>query len=462
MSRPYARYRDSGVEWLGEVPEHWEVRPFQRALRESLKYGANEAAELDDPGLPRFVRITDIGEIGRLRDETFRSLPIELAEPYLLESGDLLFARSGSVGRTFLYDESWGSCAYAGYLIRARVDHAQVMPEFISYFSASQSYMHWLRTVAIQATIENVSAERYSRMPIPVPPLDEQRAIAAFLGRETERIDALVERKRRLIERLREYRNALITRTVTRGLPPAAARAAGLDPSPRLKPSGVEWLGDVPEYWVVARLKWSSAGTTSGVWGDEPDGENDIACVRVADFDRRGFRVSFDDPTLRAISPSQRIGRELRARDLLLEKSGGGEKQLVGCVVLFDHDEPAVSSNFIARIATVPGGDPGFWTYVHAALYSGKLNYLAIKQTTGIQNLDLSVYFDTLVGFPPLLEQEAIARYLERETAAIDKLHGQVESAIERLQEHRTALITAAVTGKIDVREAAPEPVAAT
>ncbi len=89
---------------------------------------------------------------------------------------------------------------------------------------------------------------------VPLPPLDEQRAIAAFLDRETERIDALVAKKRQLIERLQEYRTALITRTVTRGLPPDAARAAGLDPSPRLKPSGVEWLGDVPEHWEVRRL----------------------------------------------------------------------------------------------------------------------------------------------------------------------------------------------------------------
>ena len=191
---PTPRLKPSGVELLGEVPEHWEVRPFCRTLRESLKYGANEAAELDDPDLPRFIRITDIDDTGHLRDETFRSLPVAVAEPYLLDPGDLLFARSGSVGRTFLYDDSWGTCAYAGYLIRARVDPAQATPEFISYFSASQSYMNWLRTVAIQATIENVSAERYSRMPIPLPPFDEQRAIVTFLDRETERIDSLIER----------------------------------------------------------------------------------------------------------------------------------------------------------------------------------------------------------------------------------------------------------------------------
>ena len=242
---PYPAYRPSGAEWLGEVPKHWEVRPFRRALGESLKYGANEAADLDDPDLPRFIRITDIDDGGRLRDETFRSLPVPVAEPYLLQSGDLLFARSGSVGRTFLYDESWGACAYAGYLIRARVDRVKAMPEFVSYFSESHAYASWLRTVAIQATIENISAERYARMLLPLPPLNEQRTIVAFLDCETERIDTLVAKMRLLIERLQEYRTSVITQTVTRGL----------DPSRCLKPSDVDWLGDVPEHWDVRRLK---------------------------------------------------------------------------------------------------------------------------------------------------------------------------------------------------------------
>ena len=213
---PSPRLKHSGVEWLGDVPEHWDVLPLQRLLREALQYGANEAAELDDPSLPRFVRITDIDPAGRLRDDTFRSLPIDLAEPYILRSGDLLFARSGAtVGRSFLYDESWGPCAYAGYLIRARVHPERAASKFISYFSATQSYASWLRAVQIQATIQNVSAERYSRLPIPVPPLAEQQAIVAFLDQETESVGKLVDRVERNIERLQEYRTALITAAVT-------------------------------------------------------------------------------------------------------------------------------------------------------------------------------------------------------------------------------------------------------
>ena len=219
-----------------------------------------------------------------------------------------------------------------------------------------------------------------------------------------------------------------------------------MHPYPAYRPSGVEWLGDVPEHWEVDRLKWSIAGKINGVWGDEPDGENDMPCIRVADFDRRQFRVNFNEPTERAITLSQRSGRELRSGDLLLEKSGGGEKQMVGCVVLFDHEEAAVCSNFIARLQMALGQDARFWTFVHAALYAGKLNYPAIKQTTGIQNLDADAYFDTSGAFPPLDEQRAIAAFLDRETERIDTLVAKKRQLIERLQEYRTALITRTVT----------------
>ena len=212
---PAPPLKASGVEWIGDVPEHWAVYPFRWILREPLKYGANEAADMNDPDLPRYIRITDIDNNGYLRDETFRSLPVDVAAPYLLDAGDLLFARSGSVGRTFLYDESWGSCAYAGYLIRARIEAALAIPQFIAYFSASHSYASWLRTEAIQSTIENVNAERYSRMPVPLPPVGEQRAIVSFIGCQTSRIDLLSARVEAAIERLREYRTALITAAVT-------------------------------------------------------------------------------------------------------------------------------------------------------------------------------------------------------------------------------------------------------
>ncbi len=213
---PHTRLKDSGIEWLGEVPEGWEVKRLRRVLLESLQYGANEPAEIDDRDLPRYVRITDIHDNGGLRDETFRSLPVDIAAPYLLKDGDILFARSGATsGKTFLYQKSWGICAYAGYLIRARMNQQQAVPSFVKYFTSSSSYWQWLSSIYIQSTIQNVSAEKYADLSLPLPPLPEQTAIAAFLDRETARIDRLEEKVASAIERLREYRTALITAAVT-------------------------------------------------------------------------------------------------------------------------------------------------------------------------------------------------------------------------------------------------------
>ena len=213
---PNVNIKDSGVEWIGRVPEHWYVKRLKYMLTSPLKYGANEAAELDDPDMPRFVRITDIDENDSLRNETFKSLPAAVAREYLLREGDLLFARSGATaGKTFLYRSNWGVCAYAGYLIRARLDFNVVHPEFVRYFTASASYWQWLSAVFIQATIQNVSAEKYANLMITQPALVEQRAIVSFLNRETHKIDLLARKVQRSIAILKERRAALITAAVT-------------------------------------------------------------------------------------------------------------------------------------------------------------------------------------------------------------------------------------------------------
>ena len=213
---PHPKLKPSGIEWLGEVPEHWEVKRLKFILAAPLKYGANEAAELDDPDLPRYVRITDIDENDGLREETFKSLPSEVAAEYLLRRGDLLFARSGATsGKTFLYRTNWGACTYAGYLICARIDEEKAVPEFVRHFTASTCYWQWLSSAFIQATIQNVSAERYASLWVPLPPVREQVVIADFLDLETAKIDSMVAKIETAIERLQEYRTALITAAVT-------------------------------------------------------------------------------------------------------------------------------------------------------------------------------------------------------------------------------------------------------
>lgn len=220
---------------------------------------------------------------------------------------------------------------------------------------------------------------------------------------------------------------------------------------PEYKDSGVEWLGDVPGHWGVDRLKASIVTSKNGIWGEEPKGdEDDTPCVRVADFDRQKLRVELTEPTIRNITSREREGRTLNKGDLLLEKSGGGENQPVGCVVLYDDERPAVCSNFVARVQLKPGMVSSYWRYVHAAAYAVRLTTGSINQTSGIQNLDQDRYYNERAAFPPPEEQTAIATFLDRETAKIDALVTEQEKLIALLQEKRQAVISHAVTKGLD------------
>ena len=212
---PNAPMRDSGIDWIGEIPEHWEVQPFKWILRKPLQYGANESGVLYDDSLPRYVRITDILNNSLREDLQKQSLTDEQAEGYILEDDDILFARSGgTVGKAFIYKKEYGRCAFAGYLIRAQIK-AHCCPNYVYYYTQSQSYDEWKRQIFIQATIQNIGADRYSLMELPVPPLSEQRTIASYLDTKCSEIDALIALKQAKIEELKEYKKSVIYEYVT-------------------------------------------------------------------------------------------------------------------------------------------------------------------------------------------------------------------------------------------------------
>ncbi len=218
--------------------------------------------------------------------------------------------------------------------------------------------------------------------------------------------------------------------------------------------SGIDWFKQYPSHWNVRRLKWTIDHLKNGVWGAEPDGLNDIVVLRVADFDRTSLKVSEDSLTLRSVDQRERNGRLLSFGDLLIEKSGGGEKQLVGAVVQFTKEFSAITSNFIAAMKPSEGFSSRFLTYLHFHLYASKVNYRSIKQTTGIQNLDSTLYFDEIVALPPLEEQKQIADFLDFKTAKIDALIAKKKELIEKLKEQRIAVITQAVTKGLDTNAA--------
>ena len=213
---PHAKLKPSGIAWLGDIPEHWEVKKLKYLTKEKLKYGANESAELEDFEQPRYIRITDFGENGMLRDDTFRSLPKEVAEDYLLQEGDVLFARSGAtVGKTFQFKNYKGLACFAGYLIKASPNENEILSDFLYLFTRSGLYENWKNSIFIQATIQNIGADKYSLLEITLPPIEEQKQIVEFIETATGKIDATIATIEKEIGFLREYRTALISEVVT-------------------------------------------------------------------------------------------------------------------------------------------------------------------------------------------------------------------------------------------------------
>jgi type I restriction enzyme S subunit len=441
-AKAYPKYKNSGIEWLGKVPEHWEAMRLKFFLQEKLMYGANESAEDDNPDNPRFVRITDIDDNGQLRNDTFKSLPIDIATPYLLEDGDMLLARSGAtVGKSIRYRKTWGICCFAGYLIRARVKKTKIIPEFLDACCQSDFYWQYVVGSQIQATIQNVSAEKYDNFALPLPPLPGQQSIASFLDRETGQIDTLIDKKQRIVELLKEKRTALISRAVTKGL----------NPKGRMKPSGVEWLGEVPEHWEVSRFRRLVKSIQNGTSSTQVDEIQDMIPVTRIETISKG-KVDFE--RIGYVEPFEAFERyRLNIGDLLL--SHINSLSMIGNCAIFESKSPLFSGMNLLRIVPNSLAFPKWlWYFVISDRFKKTLSSRA-KPAINQASLTTNQIREMNVVIPPLSEQQSISSFLDRETAKIDKLISKVEEAILKLKEYRTAIISAAVTGKIDVREAA-------
>ncbi|WP_082946300.1 restriction endonuclease subunit S [Mycobacterium sp. E1747] len=211
-----------------------------------------------------------------------------------------------------------------------------------------------------------------------------------------------------------------------------------------------DWFDNLPAGWDVSRLRNIIESTQTGVWGDDPRGDDDdIRCVRVADFDRPRSAVGSVD-TLRSVSQKDREGRLLEPGDILLEKSGGTDNNPVGFSVMFNGAYPAVSSNFITRLRVKRSQMPRFWLYALDASYATKRTERSVRRTTGIQNLDQKAFFNEEFPVPPLTEQRAIADFLDRETARIDTLICEQNQLVELLHERRQAVLERCVTRGLD------------
>jgi type I restriction enzyme S subunit len=368
------------------------------------------------------------------RDHNYNKPGQDLAAYRVVRQGELVLNKmktwQGSLGISD-YD---GIVSPAYFVARPLTDDN---PAFLHHLLRSPPLIaeYGARSKGIRPSQWDLPWDEFRNIVVEIPPLSIQRAIADYLDCETSRIDALMVAKRRMITLLEEQRTLILLQHV----------------APHLLSHG-----RVPDDWHTTRLKYLFYPPVAGAWGNEPEGSSlDTLCIRVADFDRRRFRVHERAATLRSVEPTTRHKCLLTTGDVLIEKSGGGEAQPVGFAVVFDLDADAICSNFVARLRPRPDLEPAYGGLILAAAYRAECNVPFVKQTTGIQNLDLPAYLSLPWYVPDRASQVRLCDRLESVFSTIDRINDMLDRQLILLQKRRQALITVAVTGQLDIPEAA-------
>jgi type I restriction enzyme, S subunit len=451
----HASYKASGIEWLGNLPEHWDVKrlKYVAEILTSGVWGDDPETEGDGWPVATTANISPLGEID-VAGMHIRLLSKEELRKGLCRPGDTIVVKSsGSAssvisGKCAMVRPEHGAICFSNFTLRVRPIDGRLNPFFAWSFLSSGIVRAQVRLMVSTTTYPNLQVPEYISFLVPQPPPDEQQAIAAFLKRETARVDRLVSKKRELIERLTEKRIALISRTVTLGLPPAAARAAGLPENPPLKPSGIEWLGDIPEHWEAAQLR-RKAHIFDCKHRTVPFIDEGIPLASIREV--HGFEVDLskanqtsEDEYLALIEGDRRP----RVGDIIYSRNA-----TVGDAALVTTSERFCMGQDVCLIRA-PKHHAKYLLYLfRSAPLIEQVESLMIGST--FRRINVGQIHAFWICIPPLSEQAAIAAYLDIETARLDSLLQKVEEAVERFQEYRTALVTAAVTGKIDVRKVA-------
>lgn len=444
--KPYPVYKNSGVECLEMIPEHWQQLPLKRLVR-SIEQGWSPECE-SWPATGEEWGVLKVGCVngGSFRPEENKALPVTLEpRPELAVcKGDVLVSRANTrelVGSCVAVPQDYPSLLLCDKIYRIRVGES-VTPEFL----AALITVHGRRAVEIEATgasssMLNISQSVILDLPVALPEPAEQDQIMAAATRETARIDALVARKTRFIELLREKLQALITHAVTKGL----------DPKVKMKDSGVEWLGEVPEHWAVKPLKLLVKEGSTISYGIVQPGEpldEGVPFVQTTNMSSGDFDIESlqkTTPEIAAAFPRSR----LTGGEVIL-----GIRASIGAAFVVPVHLAGVNlSRGVARIDCSAELSSEFLVaYLSSMAVDGY--WQLAKQGSTFNEVSIATVKELLVPVPPLHEQIAIENMLNRATARLDSLLSKTERSIDLLKERRSALITAVVTGQIDLREA--------
>ena len=440
--RPYPAYKDSGVPWLRKIPAHWEVKRIKHTsyIKGRIGWKGLRSEEFIDEG-PYLITGTDLvnGQVVwescyHVNEERYNE------DPYIIvRENDLLITKDGTIGKTAIVRNFTGKATLNSGIFLVRPKNKNYIVDYLYWLLNSHVFTAFIDYSKVGSTISHLYQNIFVELKFPIPTGAEQQAVSQFLLKETAKIDALVAKKERQIELLQEKRTALISRAVTRGL----------DPNVPLKDSGIDWLGHIPAHWEVKRLKNGFEVRLGKMLQPEPATEKDTLepYLRAANVLWEG--VDITDIKEMWFSPDEKNLYEIKAGDLIVCEGGD-----VGRSALWDGSiYPCYIQNAVHRVRAKIYHSNKFLYYWMFILKSKSYIDLICSKAT-IAHLTAIKLNELPLLNPPIEEQYKIIDYLDQETAKIDALITKIRESIERLKEYCTALISAAVTGKIDVRVA--------
>lgn len=433
--KTYPEYRDSGVQWLGEVPAHWETRRLKyAALLRNIKVVAGESH------LP-YVGLENIESwSGKylVQDEANDSEGLSS----LFYPGDVLFGKLRPyLAKAFLANFE-GACSSELLVLQGK----GVQPEFLVRFVLSVGFIREVDSSTYGTKMPRASWDFIGNLLVTLPPTEEQTTIAAFLDEKTTQIDQLIEKKTRFIELLKEKRAALITEAVTGKFDVRTGK-----PYAEYKDSGVAWLGEIPKDWRMVKLRWLSDIQTGLALNNTVDSVDPVGLpyLRVANV-QDGY-IDLDEIKVVSVERSKVCQHLLHRGDVLMNEGGDNDKLGRGAVWQGEID-PCIHQNHV--FAVRPGRELrpdwlAFVTQSHIAKYHF---FIHSKQSTNLASISSSNIKELPIPLPPPRAQEFIYCSLFKWLEKMESLMARVQQSIDLLKEKRAALITAAVTGKIDVR----------
>jgi len=440
--------KNSGVEWLGMIPRGWGVKKLEHVGKEPLEHGANESAEQDDINLPRFIRITDFGDDGKLNDDTFKSLNHKKTKGFMLRNGDIFFARSGAaVGKTFQFKNYSELACFAGYLLKAVPDISMTSSDFVYYFTKTKNDENWKNGIFMQAAIQNIGVNKFKELKFCVPNYEDQLKIANFLDIETAQFDTIISKKELLIEKVEEAKKSLISEVVTGKVKIIDGDMVKREPE-EMKDSGVEWLGMIPQDWILGGFT-KYLESIIDYRGKTPEKVEDGIPLVTAKNIKNG-RIDYDlsSEFVRKDKYKEIMSRGIpqRGEVLFTMKAPLGEVAnvdktniaLAQRVVKFNGQSGILNNYFLKYFILSDGFQQNLKTFATGSAAAG------IKASRFTQ-------LKTLV--PPYDEQLRLAEYLDIYMKNIDQSIEKQINQIQKLKQAKQSLISEAVTGKIDLRD---------